>query len=92
MLKNAIRKTKLTEQDKEEFVEILRAWRPFLIWLQEQSQEQKVLKCLAFEATNESRPAFLDRLRTRFNTLRIQRELSELEKETGKIISLNFKK
>ena len=63
-----------------------------MLWLKATDDEITVFKCLVYEISNECRPAFIDRLRTRYNTLRAQRELSELEKETGKVISLNYRK
>lgn len=91
MLKDAIKKISISVDDTFRLAEVTQAWRPFIAWLKTVDSEEDILKCLVYEMQNECRPAIIDRLRTRFNSLRVKRELLELEKETGKIISLNFR-
>lgn len=94
-MKDAIKRIKakgLTAQERTKFASAVSVWRSFMAWLAEQADEEELLKCLVFEIENDCRPAIVDRLRTRFNTLRAIRELRELEETTGKVISLNFKK
>jgi len=91
-VKTVLDKVEINNTDTIWLGEVLRAWRPFTQWLKETDSEKKVLKCIVYEMQNECRPAFLDRLRTRFNSIRVKRELAELEEMTNKVISLIYRK
>jgi hypothetical protein len=85
-----IRKTKFTKMEKTEYSIAVRSWRTLIDWLTSVTDEKKIRRCLAYEVQNQCRPAFLDRIRTRFNKIRAYNELKELEKITGKTISLTY--
>jgi len=79
-----IKKTKV----QKDFTSELNAWKDFIKWLGEQTDDKVVHTCMMFEIKHQNRPAFIDRARTRFNKLRSIRELKELEEKSGKVISI----
>lgn len=68
----------------------LSTWKGFIEWLTTQEKEKNVWDCMLFEIKHQNRPQFIDRARTRFNKLRTYRELKEIEKLSGKTISINY--
>lgn len=91
-MENAIKRIKISNKESDQFAWNTRAWQPFIVWLKSQESEEIILRCLVYEVQNLKRPTVLDRLRTRYNSLRARRELEELERITNCIISLNFRK
>lgn len=84
------KKISFSKAEEDEFREALSSWRPYLSWLKETADDEKIYKCMHFEIENLCRPQFIDRARTRFNKARAYRELKELEKKAGKILSINY--
>ena len=68
----------------------LHSWKGFIDWLRHEEDEAVIKEAIMFEIENENRPAFIDRMRTRFNKVRAYRELKELEKLSGKVINVNY--
>jgi len=66
----------------------LSTWKGFTDWLRAQEDEVDVKRCMMFEIGHENRPLFIDRARTRYNRIRAQRELKEIEALSGKTISV----
>lgn len=73
---------------QKDFTSELNAWKGFIHWLGEQEDDTTIYNCMMFEIKHQNRPAFIDRARTRFNRVRSKRELIELEKISGKVISI----
>jgi hypothetical protein len=84
------KKIDFTVEEKVEYHSALLTWKGFLDWLRSIEDDEKAFKCMHFEIQNKCRPQFIDRARTRFNKLRTYRELKEIEKLTGKVISINY--
>lgn len=91
-MKKLLERITLSADEKRIFAESTQNWRVFIYWLKNNCNELEVLKCLAYEIENEQRANILDRLRTRFNSIRARRELGELEEITNKVISLVYRK
>ena len=83
--------TRKTKKKKElDYGAQLATWKGFLAWLKDQTDEVLVRDAMLYEIAHQNRPQFIDRARTRFNKLRTYRELKELEKLSGKTISINY--
>lgn len=83
------KKTKAELAQRLEFAEAVKSWNPFIMWLQEQTDEKIIKECMEYEISMACRPAFIDRLRTRFNKIRAYNELKALEERIGKVINVN---
>ncbi len=73
---------------QKDFTSELSSWKDFIKWLGEQKDDTTIYNSMIFEIKHQNRPAFIDRARTRYNRVRAQRELVELEKQSGKTISV----
>ncbi len=65
-------------------------WHRCLAFLRDNEDLDQLLKALAYELQHAKRPAILDRIRTRYNKVRVVKELKELEAVVGKIINVNY--
>ena len=80
---------KLTKSEQAEFHSAVLTWGDLVTWLRQQTSSAKVLKCLSFECTTHVRPLVVDRIRTKYNKLRGEEELNELEQYLGQVININ---
>lgn len=85
--------TKRTNKElakKLEYAEALKSWNGFIMWLAEQVEQDTVEECMEYEISLACRPAFIDRMRTKFNKIRAYNELKDLEARIGKVINVNY--
>lgn len=80
-MENVTKKTKFTSS-------ILNTWKGFIDWLALETDEECLLEALSYELGAENRAAYLDRIRTRYNRVRADRELKVLEEASGQSISI----
>lgn len=82
-------KDKLELELRLEFAEALKSWNHFIMWLKEEDNQEKLHMAMEYEIENACRPAFIDRIRTRFNKVRAYNELKAIEARIGKVINVN---
>jgi hypothetical protein len=68
------------------------SWKVFLEWIRKQATETTLWDFIHYEVENKNRAPFIDRARTRFNTIRSMRELKELEALSGQVLNVNYYK
>jgi len=73
----------------DECRQALSSWAKLISWLREAEDTHKVWMVLSWEVQNKARPKFIDRCRTRYNSLRAKQELRMIEDAIGKRISTN---
>ena len=80
-MENGTKKTKFMPS-------VFMTWKGFTEWLALETDEQCLIDALSYELKTENRAAYLDRIRTRFNRVRAERELKALEEASGQPISI----
>jgi hypothetical protein len=85
-----IKELELSEKLKTKCQAAVKSWHGFVAELRDCDDEDYLFALLAYEAQTRKRPAFLDRIRSRYNRVRSYRELKELETAVGKVVNVNY--
>jgi hypothetical protein len=76
--------------EEEFFRSEISNWHKCLAFLRNNEDTDQLLMALAYELQHAKRPAVLDRIRTRYNKVRVVKELKEIEAIVGKVININY--